>query len=891
MKKYLRIAVFVLLGFSSRGLQAQNLGTDSNTVDYANPKQYEIAAIEVTGFTSRLLDENSLIARTGLSVGQIIAIPGDEMATAIKNLWRMRIFSSVNVYIDHVVGDKVWLTIRVAELPKISRYSPFGLSKSEFDDLRPKLDIVSGVTPYTDYVKINIENTIKDFFADKGFLNTRVEVYAKPDTIAPNSVVVYIDVYKGPKVRIETVAFTGNQNVSDRVLRKQMKDTKERTQFKPFYNDPEHPVTKKDFTPGGIVNILSSLSIENIEDFFSERLQVRVFNSSKFNEDKLQKDEKSVLDYYHSLGYRDAVMHRDTIQKVSDRDIAIEYSVEEGTRYYFRNIVWRGNTKYSSDTLSNLLGINKGDVYNQKLLEQRLTFDLNKPDITSLYMDDGYLFFQVTPVEIWAENDSIDLEIRIQEGPQATINKVIITGNTKTNENVIRRELRTLPGQKFNRSLIIRSEREIVNLQLFDQEQIGVNPIPHPENGTVDIEYSVVEKPSDQLELQAGFGGQGLGVLASVGIVLNNWSTSQMFKKGGWRPIPTGDGQKLSFRINTTGRLYQAYNIGFIEPWFGGKKPNSFSISLTRTQLGYNASGTDISDLEGVFRANGISLGYGIRLKWPDDYFTLYNFINYYNYNLNNYPYFITSTGIYNNFNIKETLERSSLDDPQFPKSGSDIALSLQFTPPYSLFNNKDYADLGDEGKFRYIEYYKWRFNADWYTPLFDKFVLRTSVKFGYLGYYNPVIGIPPFERFQLGGDGLSGGYTNTFVGTDIISLRGYDVFSSSNGSARTEPIFNKYTIEMRYPISRAQSATIYATLFAEGGNLWPDFKSFNPFNVKRTVGVGIRAWLPMFGLLGVDYGIRFDDVPPSYIEPAHGFFDYLTKNGKFTVVLGFEPE
>ena len=359
---------------------------------------------------------------------------------------------------------------------------------------------------------------------------------------------------------------------------------------------------------------------------------------------------------------------------------------------------------------------------------------------------------------IWVEDDSIDIEIRIFEGPQAIIDKIIIRGNTKTSEHVIRRELRTLPGQKFNRSLVIRSQREIIALGLFDAEQIGVNPIPHPESGTVDIEYTVVEKPSDQLELSAGYGGQGYGILASVGIVLNNWSTEQMLKKDGWKPVPTGQGQKLSFRINTTGRLYQAFNIGFVEPWFGGKKPNSLSVSLTRTQLGYNIPGTDYNDLEGVFVANGASLGYGIRLKWPDDYFTLLSSINYYNYHLEDYPYFIATNGDYNNFSFKETLARNSVDDPQFPRSGSNISLSLQFTPPYSAFNNKDYTDASVESKYKFIEYYKWRFNADYYTPLVGKFVLRTAIKFGWLGYYNSDVGIPPFERFQLGGDGLSGG-------------------------------------------------------------------------------------------------------------------------------------
>lgn len=892
----LTVRLILLCGWMtifSLGLNAQNFGVDSNIIDYSSPKKYTIAATPVIeGLVSSNIDQNSLIVRCGLTAGTPISVPGEDFSIAIKSLWKMRLFSQVEIVIDKILGDQIFLKIKLTELPKISLYSPGGISKSEREDLTEKLDIIGGVTPYADFTRIGIQNTVLDYYADKGFLNATVDVYAKPDTSRYNSVIVFIDIVKGAKVKIDKIVLKGNTEVSDRKLLKQMKDTRMRTQVDVFYNDPEDPITKKDFGPKGIVNILSSISYENVLDFVSQRAQVRIFNSSKYDAAKEKIDRQNIITYYNTMGYRDAKITLDSVYKSSTRTLSLAYTVEEGELYYFRNIIWKGNTKYASTKLDSILRINKGDVYDQTLLNQRISFDLTQLDITSLYMDDGYLFFRITPVEIWAEDDSIDIEIRIFEGPQAIIDKIIIRGNTKTSEHVIRRELRTLPGQKFNRSLVIRSQREIIALGLFDAEQIGVNPIPHPESGTVDIEYTVVEKPSDQLELSAGYGGQGYGILASVGIVLNNWSTDQMLKKDGWKPVPTGQGQKLSFRINTTGRLYQAFNIGFVEPWFGGKKPNSLSVSLTRTQLGYNIPGTDYNDLEGVFVANGASLGYGIRLKWPDDYFTLLSSINYYNYHLEDYPYFIATNGDYNNFSFKETLARNSVDDPQFPRSGSSISLSLQFTPPYSAFNNKDYTDASVESKYKFIEYYKWRFNADYYTPLVGKFVLRTAIKFGWLGYYNSDVGIPPFERFQLGGDGLSGGYTNTFVGTDIISLRGYEVFNQTNSSsARTESIFNKYTLEVRYPITKSQSATIYAMAFAEGGNLYPDLAAFNPLDLKRSVGIGVRAWLPMFGLLGVDYGIRFDDLVPGDLQPATGFFDYITKNGKFTVILGFEPE
>lgn len=871
---------------------AQNFGKDSSIVDYGNPKKYTLAATEVRGVKSPNIDINSLIVRTGLTPGLQLTVPGEDFSIAIKSLWKMRMFSEIDIVVDKILGNQIWLGIEVTELPKITGYYFTGTTKSEDEDMRPLLEIIGNVTPYADFTQVHINNTVRDYYAEKGYRNAEIDVYAKIDTSRFNSVVVYIDVIKNAKVKIDEIVLHGNNSVSDRKLLKQMKDTRMRTQFNVFYNNPEDPITKADFSPKGIVNILSSLSYNNIADFVSERAQVRIFNSSKYDPDKAKVDAQNIVTYYKALGYRDAQIKMDSVYDVSSRTIGISYTIDEGGIYYFRNIIWKGNTKFSDHELDSILSIKKGSIYNQSYLNQRLSFDLSSPDITSNYMDDGYLFFRITPVEIWAQDDSIDLEVRIFEGPQAIIDKILIRGNTKTSEHVIRRELRTLPGQKFNRNLVIRSQREIIALGLFDAEQIAVNPIPHPESGTVDIEYTVVEKPSDQLELSAGYGGAGYGILASVGIVLNNWSTKQMFEKHAWRPYPSGDGQKLSFRINTTGRLYQAFNIGFVEPWFLGKKPNSFSVSLTRTQLGYNVSGTTYDEIEGSFAANGASVGYGIRLKWPDDYFTLLSSINYYNYQLTDYPYFIAENGSYNNFSIKETLARNSVDDPQFPKSGSSISLSLQFTPPYSSFNNKDYSGLESEEKFKFIEYYKWRFNAEYFTPVGGKFVLRTSMKLGWLGYYNSEIGLPPFERFQLGGDGLSGGYTNTFVGTDVIALRGYEIFNTpGTSSARTEAIFNKYTVELRYPIVSSQTANIYALAFAEGGNLYPDIDAFNPFELKRSAGLGVRAWLPMFGLLGVDYGIRFDDQIPGDLQEADGFFDYITKNGKFTVILGFEPE
>ncbi|HAE12790.1 MAG: BamA/TamA family outer membrane protein [Chitinophagales bacterium] len=876
------ITLMLLLLPGLSAMSQTNLGKDTTAIDFAQPKELEIAGIRVEGIVT--LDERSLVARSGLFVGQMINVPGDETSRAIQNLWKLRLFSNIRIEAEKIVGNQVFLVIQLDELPRISKYSPDGLSKAEEDDIVEKIEIVRG-TPYTDFVRKDIETKIKDYFADKGFLSTTVEVYAKPDTSQMNWVVMYIDVVKGPKTRISDIVFYGNEEISDRKLRATMKDTRVKTQLRPKYQDPEAP--EPNYNP---VYILSNLSVNSIRDYVSDRASLRIFNSSRYMPENLSADKKQVIALYNAKGYRDARIVEDTVYYVDDRNLRIDLYVEEGNKYYFRNISWRGNAKYSEGRLDSILGIKPGDIYNQQLLEQKLRYDPVNGDVTSLYMDDGYLFFQLNPVEVAVVGDSIDLEIRIQEGAQATINNIIIKGNTKTKEHVVRRELRTYPGQKFSRSALIRSQSEIARLGYFDPEQIGINPVPNPADGTVDIEYTVVEKPSDQLELSAGYaGGVFGGVVLQAGIVFNNWSMSQVFKKEAWRPVPSGDGQTLSIRVNTNGRRYQSYNFAFVEPWLGGKKPNSLSLSAYRSFFADNDD-ADFTTLEGSFTTNGASVGYGIRLKFPDDYFNLVSTFSYQLYQLDQYEGFIIENGNSHNISIKETLSRSSVNNPQFPSSGSNITFSVQFTPPYSLLNEKNYDGLENTEKYKFIEYHKWRFTADWYTPVVGKLVFRSAAKFGLMGYYNKDIGISPFERFQLGGDGI----TNfNFYGTDIIALRGYEIFNVASGfsTARTEPIFTKYTLELRYPISLNPSATISAHAFAEAGNLWSSFNEFNPFDVKRSVGVGLRAWLPMFGLLGLDYGIRFDEKLPGELVPSTGVFNYIVNNGKFTVVLGFEPE
>lgn len=829
------ILVFTMLvSISATKLFSQTELSDTSIVNYANPKQYEIGGITITG--TQYLDIGILQTISGLTVGSEIEIPGTDIGDAIQKLWKQKLFADVSIYVTKVVGSTVFLEIRCVEKPRLSAYTFRGIKKGEQDDLREKMKLIKNMV-LTDNVKMNVETITKDYFANKGYNHIKVTVEEKPDSSVKNGNLMYIYVDKGQRVKIDEINFNGNTNVKDGRLKMLLKKTKE-------------------------------------NDWWS------ILNTSKYSETDFKDDLVKAVHFYNTKGYRDAVISLDTMFENADGNLVMNINVNEGNKYYFRNITWSGNTKYSSGILDTILRIKKGDIYNEENLNKRLQADPNQNDISSLYMDDGYLFFQITPVELQVVNDSIDLEIRLYEGPQATINNVVITGNTKTHEKVLRRAIRTVPGQKFSRSDVIRSQREIATLGFFDPEKIGIVPTPHPESGTVDINYSVEEKPSDQVELSAGFGGYG--VVGSLGVSLNNFSTRNMFKKGGWKPIPMGDGQKLSVRVQSNGKYYQSYNFSFTEPWLGGKKPNSLSIGVYRSNVTNGLPKDNASSYR--FLTNGGSIGLGKQLKFPDDFFNFIGSIDFQNYNLHNYPSFIISNGTANNLSVKLNLIRNSLSDFTFPRSGSNISFTAQFTPPYSLFNNKDYSTLTTEEKFKWIEYHKYRFQAEWYTPLFSKFVLRTSVKMGFLGYYNSNVGLSPFERFELGGDGIS---NYSLYGKDIIALRGYevsDVMGSNTGGA---PLFNKYSLELRYPFSTNPSAFIYGLAFVEGGNAWNYFRDYNPFDLKRSAGMGLRIYLPMFGILGFDYGVGFD----KNIETQAGLGKYLSAYGRFSIVLGFEPE
>jgi outer membrane protein insertion porin family len=869
-------------------IAAQDEAPDNDTtvVDYNSVRTYQLAAIQVEG--TQYYDPMIIRSITGLIVGQEIDVPGEDISRAIRNLWKQGLFADVYISIGKIEENEITLVVKITEKPRLSDIVIEGVKSGEKDDIIEKVESLKR-RPITDGVILNVRNAIEDFYSEKGFLNTNIRMEVVPDSIQRNASVLYAYVDKGLKVKIREIAFIGRKAGEVGKMRKAMKDTREKAHLTLFKRDDN---SGDERTAGektvDVLYSFANLNIASIQSWFTSRSNPNIFKSSKFDEDKYEADKRSLINYYNSIGYRDAKIVRDTIYYLDEANLKIEIYIDEGTQYHFRNITWKGNAKYGDETLSKILGIEKGDVYNAELLNTKLQLDPAGADVSSLYYDDGYLFFSVTPKEVAIENDSIDIEIRISEGPQATIRRVIIKGNDKTNEHVIRRELRTKPGEKFSRTDLIRSQREIANLGFFDPEQIGVIPIPNPRDGTVDIEYTVVEKSADQIELSAGWGGDQ-GLIGTLGLSFNNFSLRNIFKKGTWSPLPTGDGQKFSLRIQSNGKRYQSYNFSFTEPWLGGKRKNPFTVSYFRTRFQrLNAE----NDPTGSQITNGATVAMGTQLKRPDDNFFFQGAISYQNYKLTDFGTVVDDViiedGNFNNFSIGLTLARSSINQPTYPTRGADVNISVNFTPPYSLFRgDKNYDDMPPNEKYKWVEYHKWRFNLNWFLPLDrqDKLVFRFGAKFGFLGYYNKDLGLSPFERFEVGGNGLP--QNITLFGTTSIGHRGYNIYSQPGG----DPIFNKFTAELRYPISKNPQATIYALVFAEAGNSYKGFRDYNPFKMNKSVGFGLRAFLPFFGLLGFDYGIRFDSAPGSPIEPTNGFFDYIGKNGEFSIILGFEPE
>ena len=860
------LGYLLVLLFTVTSVNAQvAIGDKSVAVDYANPITYTIAEITVSG--TEQLDKQALILLSGLSIEDKISVPGDAIAMAIRNLWTQELFDDVQLSATKVVGNQIYLNIHVNELPRLRKYRFTGINKTDADNIREDIRFHTGKIMNENLLNVAV-NTIEDYYVDKGFFDVEIKVNKIKDTLSVNQIIVVFNVSKHKKVKIDKILIHDNSALEDWQIRMAMKETKRKTNFKPF-------IEFDTILLSSMKNIISRdlLSLKNnLITYAGENLRISVMKSSKYLEENYNTDKKTIVAKYNEKGYRDASVKLDTLYR-NGGDLSIEMTIHEGPQYYFGDILWSGNAKYSTKQLNDVLGIKKGEIYDRGLLETRLFMNPSGRDISSIYMDDGYLFFQIDPIETSITGNLINLEMRIYEGNQARINRVSIMGNSKTNDHVVMREIRTQPGQLFRRSDIIRTQRELAQLGYFNPETLNVIPKPNPSDGTVDIEYIVEEKSSDQIELSGGWGGGR--VVGTLGVSFSNFSARNIFKKGTWSPLPSGDGQKLSIRAQSNGLFYQSYNFSFTEPWLGRRRPNAFTFTAYHSIQSNGESkwlkedkifvrdvisgDKIVNPVRASVVISGGSIGLGRRLSWPDDYFTLYQEITYQHYIMDKWNQFIFRDGIANNLFYRLNISRNSIDQPIYPRNGSQVSLSIQATPPYSLLDAKDpnYNDMSDQDKYRWIEYHKWKFTTSWFTKIVGDLVLNTRIGFGYLGSYNTSLGSAPLERFYLGGSGLTG---FSLDGREIIALRGYDdnTLSPIGGAS----IINKYALELRYPLSLNPSATIYGLSFIEAGNTWSSFGDYNPFNVYRSGGVGVRVFLPMFGLLGLDYAWRIDDVP-----------------------------
>ncbi len=808
-------------------------------INYNNPKQYIIEGINIIG--TEYYDKSALAVISGLSIGQKIRIPSEDISKAINNLWKQKLFEDVKIVIAKIEDDKVWFEIYLKEKPRLSSFTIKGLKKGKAEELREQLTLRSGQI-VTENVLNSTYREIRKYYEEKGFLDAYATFEQIPEENKKNMVRLRINVFKGKKIIISSIEFVGNKEVESRKLRKVLKETKVKKYF---------------------------------------------FTKSKFIDDLYQEDKQNILNKYLSLGFRDATVIKDSVWR-DKKGIKIKLYVFEGQKYYFRNITYVGNSKYSSDTLNRILRIKKGDVFDQSILDSRLNGSPDGNDISTLYMDDGYLFFRVDPVEVAIEKDSIDLEIRIMEGNQAYINKVTVRGNSKTSDHVVLRELRTKPGQLFSKTDITRSIRELAQIGYFNPEALNVNPVPNPNTGTVDIEYIVEERANDQIELSGGWGA-GF-VVGTLGLTLNNFSVRKAGQSKYWNPIPSGDGQRVSLRAQTNGSFFQSYSASFTEPWLGGKRPNSLTTSVYHSIQSNGRQG----ELRSGLYTTGASVGLGKRLRFPDDFFTIQYQLSYQLYNNdpdeNGGLFFATiPSGKSHNLSFRVILGRNSTDQPIYPRTGSNISLSLQFTPPYSLINGKDYSDQDNIPNTKWLEFYKWKFDATWFNKIAGNkrpLVLMTRVNFGFLGAYNSNMNITPFERFWVGGSGLTG---FSLDGRELVALRGYQdnsltpyVINPNTASYQQTgaTIYNRYTMELRYPVSLNPQATVFPLLFLEAGGTWLDERKFNPFEVNRSYGLGVRIFLPMFGMIGLDYGWGLD-LPPNHPNPSR------INGGNFHFLLG----
>ena len=866
MKIYIQLSLLaILICLASQKAMAQDT---LQIIDYKEKNTYEIGGITIIGAKNR--DPNAIKSISGLREGGKIQIPGPMVGAAIKALLKLRLFDDVQIYQEKIEEKVVFLRMILVERPTLTRWSYKGVKSGKHEDLNDLIKTIltkGGIV--TDDQKELARTKVKKYFVEKGKLDANVTVNEYPEEGKTSGIRLEFDIDQKERVKVEDIIFEGNKSFSDRKLRKKMSKTKRKG---------------------------------------------TIFRKTKFVDKEFQEDLKSLTKFYHNEGFKNMTILSDTSYRNIDGNIMIKIKIEEGNRHYFRDIKWKGNSLYSDDQLYAVLGISKGDIYNPEMLQNRLKFSLDGRDISSLYLDDGYLAFDVNPTEISVENDSVDIEMRIFEGPQFTVENIVIKGNDRTNEHIVRREIRTRPGQKFSRSDIIRSQREIIALGYFNPEALGINTPVNQSRGTVNIEYQLEEKPSDQLELSAGYGGFS-GLIGTLGVVFNNFSVANIRDRSTWSPLPQGDGQKLSVRLQSNSRFFKSYNFSFTEPWLGGKKPRSFTIGAVQTAFDYSLSG------QGKLKITRGFIGIGSQMKWPDDFFASNTTLNIEQINLDNFRSggFAITKGAFNNFSLRQTFTRSSISDPLFPRRGSRVTLLLQVTPPYSLFRKEKFFEISPEreneirrelafengparpvtegeveskknelreaNKFKWLEYHKWKITSEWYYNIFDKFVIASVVKIGILGTFNNDIGVAPFERFELGGDGINNQNAG-LQGKEIIALRGYDTrditgngAATSTGGFQGAPIYNKFTVELRYPLSLNPNSTIYVTSWVQGGNAYRSAKDYNPFDLKRSAGFGARVFLPMFGLLGFDYGWGFDKVVTD------------GKFGRFNIVLGFEPE
>ena len=820
-----KITYSLILAFFYFNVYAQeNL---ESLVDYTSPKEFILSNVNIIG--TKYVNSSNILDITLLKINQKIKIPGTDISSAINKLWQQNLFSNIEIEIGEVYDDSVSLNIILNEYPRLSKFKFIGnISKSNISTLKDNLKLARGKILTQNLIK-NSVNKIKKFYTDKGFLNIIVRHKIEKDTLSLNSSILIFEINKNKKVKIRDIIIKGRKQI---------------------VNKNKSIINNKD-----TVYALSNYRLKKSMKETKVKNKWRFFKVSKFIKENYETDKENIISEYNNRGYRDAKILNDTIYYNSDNTINIEITLDEGEPYLFGNINFIGNKKYTNSELLNQLSIDSGDVFNQSILDSRLFGTPEGTDISSLYLDNGYLFFNATPVEVSTTNNIINLEIRLYEGDQARINKVSVKGNTKTQDHVIMRELRTRPGDLFKRSDIMRSQRELAQMQYFDPEAFDVKIDPNPARNEVDITYVVAEKSSDQIQLQGGWGGGR--VVGSLGFTFNNFSSRNLFDGSKWRPLPSGDGQRLSLVARSNGVYYQNYNISFVEPWLGGKKPTSLQVSLFRA---ISSNGLQDEQRQEI-QVTGLSFGVGKRLKNPDDYFTVYNGLNFMQYKLSNsQSFFSFRNGVSNNVNYNINIGRNSVDQINFPRQGSNFLLSLKLSPPYSMFDDiDDYSTLSDQEKFEWVEYYKWKFKATWFSPFTEKLVLATRTEFGFLGAYNQDLGVSPFERFYVGGDGLSGmGYMND--GRELVALRGYANNSISPQTGAT--IYNKYTAEIRYALSLNPTSTMYAHAFLEAGNAWEKFENFNPFGVKRSMGIGIKIMLPMIGMMGLDYGWGLDIIP-----------------------------